>query len=119
MTKKSKRIFNILKVLAQSSEGVKNSNHTAAILYRGKIIAFGWNHTKTHPFQKQYSRRPEECFFHAEIHAIHNALKKLELRELEKSTLYVLRLKNNGEVSNSCPCTGCRIAIKIILHVLF
>lgn len=112
MNNKDKKIFETLKALALSSEGVKSSKHSAAIVNRGRIISFGINHLKSHPFQKQYSRTSDCIYFHAETHAIYNALKNISIDELSKCDLYVLRVMHDGSLSESCPCSGCKKAIK-------
>jgi deoxycytidylate deaminase len=111
MNNKDKKIFETLKALAISSEGIGSSRHAAVIMRRGKIVSFGVNSTKSHPFQKQYSRNSNCIYFHAETHSIYNALKNISIDELAKCDIYVLRVIKNGTVSESCPCIGCKKAI--------
>jgi deoxycytidylate deaminase len=111
-SKKQKRILNILRTLAMSGDTVRSSRHAACIVYKNDIIAFGQNKFKSRPFQQKFSKNEKAIFIHAETEAIYNALKRLTVDELAKSKLYVLRLRKDHKVSNSCPCDGCKKAIK-------
>lgn len=106
-----KKIIEILRTLAISSSGVNSSSHSSAIVRRGEIISFGVNQRKSHPFQKRFSRNENCIFFHAEVHSIFNALKKISPDELRKCELYVIRVLKNGKMTQSCPCIGCISAI--------
>jgi len=107
MNKREHKIHNLLKTLAQSGESAGNQQLAAAVVYNGNIVAFGQNSYKTHPFQKRFAKNEESVYLHAETLAIYNALKKLTLEELAKSTLYILRLKKTGETGLAKPCPGC------------
>ena len=119
--KKLDKIFKHLKTLALSNDGFKNYKLAACIEYRNDIIAYGFNQTKTHPFQAKFAKHQEAIYLHAEVHAIYNALKKLPVEELSKCTLYVMRVNKEGEALISCPCKGCQMAINTfnIKHVYF
>ena len=107
MNKKEWKIYNLLKTLAQSSEAAGNQQLAAAIVYKGNIISFGQNSYKTHPFQKRFSKNDKAVYLHAETTVIYNALKKLSLSELQKSNLYIVRIKKDGTQGLSKPCCGC------------
>ena len=121
MTKHKKKLFNLLKTLALSGEKVANAQLAAAIVYKNEIIAFGQNQYKTHPFQSRFSKNENAIFLHAETCAIYNALKKLSLEEISKTTLYVLRIKSDKTTGTSKPCSGCMqcIATFGIKHVYY
>jgi deoxycytidylate deaminase len=108
------RIQNILSSMAMNSDHHR-SKHSALILYKNEVISLACNRSKSHPFQKRYSKASEAIFLHAEVAAIHNALKKVSLKELSKSTMYVCRVRINKEnksfFSYSKPCDGCMRAI--------
>lgn len=91
------------------------SKHSALILYKNEIISVGFNRIKSHPFQKKYAKANEAIFLHAEISAIKQSLRRISLKELKKSTLYVARVRlNNGNKPSfmySKPCEGCMRAI--------
>lgn len=105
---------NILLSMAMNSDHHR-SKHSAVIVYKNSVISLACNRTKSHPFQKRYSKASEAIFLHAEVAAIHNALKRISLRELSKSTMYVCRVRINKEnksfFSYSKPCDGCMRAI--------
>lgn len=108
------RIQNILSSMAMNSDHHR-SKHSALILYKNEVISLACNKIKSHPFQKKYSKANEAIFLHAEVSAIHNALKKITLKELSKSTMYVCRVRINNDnkhyFSYSRPCEGCMKAI--------
>lgn len=82
----------------------------ASSLYRGnRLIAYGFNSLKSHPFQKRWAPHPEAIYTHAEIDAIRNALKRDE--DLTRCTLYIARWTNEGQALAE-PCDGCWSAIK-------
>lgn len=88
----------------------------AVIVLKNKVIAFGINKNKTHPFQAKYSKKPEALSMHAENDAIKNALKRIEVNDMRKATLYVARAKLNGARGTfgygmAKPCIGCMRAI--------
>lgn len=91
---------------------------SAALVYRNKIISFGTNQMKTHPYQMRYGKNKQCVFWHAETLAIYNADKKMKFDKISKSTLYVARIKyENTEKENfvsglALPCDGCMRCIK-------
>lgn len=108
------RIQGILASMAMNSDHHR-SKHSAVIVYKNDVISLACNKSKSHPFQKRYSKASEAIFLHAEVAAIHNALKRVSLKELSKSTMYVCRVRINKEnkpfFSYSKPCDGCMRAI--------
>lgn len=108
------RIKGILASMAMNSDHHR-SKHSAVIVYKNDVISLACNKSKSHPFQKRYSKASEAIFLHAEVAAIHNALKRVSLKELSKSTMYVCRVRINKEnkpfFSYSKPCDGCMRAI--------
>ena len=108
------RIKGILASMAMNSDHHR-SKHSAVIIYKNDVISLACNKSKSHPFQKRYSKASEAIFLHAEVAAIHNALKRVSLKELSKSTMYVCRVRinkeNNPFFSYSRPCEGCMRAI--------
>ena len=103
--------------LAQDTEGAGNSRLAACIVYKNKIISYGFNQKKTHPFQSQYSKNEDAIYLHSETDAIKNALKRVDPEILEKSTLCVVRAKRNSDNHKEWifglakPCCGCAKAI--------
>lgn len=78
--------------------------HAAFLVEKGKVISIGVNKEKSHPIQKQFSRFPNMTYLHAEI----DCLKSIENFDINKTTLYILRLDNNGNYAMSAPCIGCQ-----------
>lgn len=108
-------IFDMLKPLAID---IADSpwRHVAAVVYKNKIISYGQSQMKSHPFQTKYKKNEEAIYWHAETNAIFNALKTITSAELQKSKLYVCRVKQNREgnfiFGLSKPCKGCRACIE-------
>jgi len=107
-------VFNILKPIAENLSD-RRFRHVAAIVYRNKIIALGHSHKKSHPFQSKYGKNEEAIYWHAETHAIFNALKTVDSDTLKKCRLYVCRVKNDKAerlmFGLSKPCDGCQECI--------
>jgi tRNA(Arg) A34 adenosine deaminase TadA len=108
---KSDYIFGLLEKVALSSDHERYFL-AAAITLRNSIISFGVNRMKTDPMQAKYAKNKDCIYMHAEIHAIKNALKKVEVDDLRKADLYVLRVRNeDGKRAMAKPCDGCMRAI--------
>lgn len=113
------RYMNMLsKVAADIDTPVKGNNRMAAcIVYRNDVVAFGINERKSHPFQARYLKNEHAIYLHAEISAVKNALKYITVEELERSTLYVCRVKYHDMKKKqlifglSKPCCGCEHCI--------
>ena len=89
----------------------------ASLVIRNEIISIGYNSYKTHPLQKRFSKNIEAIFKHAEVDCIINALRHVDPSDLERSTLYVHRVKKLTKDHDywsdgySEPCCGCKQAI--------
>lgn len=82
----------------------------AAAIYKGnRLVSYGFNSEKSHPFQAKWSRHPEAIYTHAEIDAIRNALKRDV--DLTRCNLYIARVTIRGQ-GLAEPCSGCHLAIK-------
>ena len=111
-------IFNETFKLAQSVEPVRGARIAAAVVRRGKVISYGYNHKKTHPFQTRFCKNQHAIFFHAEVHAIKNALKSVDVEDLYKCELYIVRAKRDKAnrkwiTGMSKPCSGCQKCIDL------
>ena len=112
-TKVKKSIFDILRKLAEEVPPIKSSRVVAAVVSGKKIVAFGANQMRTHPFQAKFGKNPESLYWHAETNAIYNALRVQTVEELKKADLYVCRVKylstkrEQFVLGNAKPCTGC------------
>ncbi len=108
---KAKNILNILERVADTADHERYFL-AAAVVIKNKIISFGINRMKTDPFQAKYGKNKECIYMHAEIHAIKNALRHVEVDALRKADLYVLRIRNEDRGrAMSKPCEGCQRAI--------
>lgn len=85
-------------------------SHMAGIWLRGRLVSVGYNQRKTHPLQTKFGKNKWAVYLHAEIDAIKNFLKTHTLKDLERSSMFVVRMKHNL-LSNSEPCSGCKKAI--------
>ena len=81
-------IFNETFKLAQSVEPVRGARIAAAVVRKGKVVSFGYNHKKSHPFQAKFCKNNHAVFFHAEVHAIKNALNSVNVDDLSKCDLF-------------------------------
>lgn len=103
--------------LAKTAGPVAGARVAACVVYKGKLVSFGINSNKTHPFQKKYSKNSQSIFLHAEIAAIKNALYELSIQDMGRSTLYIARAKflkpNSPDFVTGLakPCEGCMRAI--------
>lgn len=88
------------------------SRHSAAVVRSGKVLAYGVNRDKTHTANLDWGKNPDAIYLHAEIDAIVRAINRRGEEVVKGSTLVVCRLTRDGQLSNSCPCDGCKKAIK-------
>ena len=88
------------------------------IVYKGSILAKGWNTDKTHSTQAKYNKwrykdvkniyLPDKC--HSEIMAL-NKIKYLDI-DMSKVHLYIYRGHKDGTYAMARPCSACMAAIK-------
>tara|TARA_B100000614_G_C14417779_1_gene440609 strand:- start:91 stop:483 length:393 start_codon:yes stop_codon:yes gene_type:complete len=112
------KIFDETFKLAQSVVPVRGARIAAAVVRKGKVISFGYNHKKSHPFQAKFRKHKDAVFFHAEVHAIKNALKSIDVEDLAKCELYIVRAKRNKLnrkwiTGLAKPCSGCEKCIDL------
>jgi deoxycytidylate deaminase len=106
--------MDLINTLAVGSAGVSGTRMAACIVFKNKVAAFGVNKLKSHPFQLRFGKNCDSIYLHAEIDAIKNSLRFLEVDDLKKSALYICRIKK--EKKKDCwglskPCLGCARAI--------
>ena len=115
--KNHQKYFNILEKIAEAVEPVAKQRLASLLVYKGEVIAVGYNKMKTHPFAKQFSKNASTEYLHAEVDCIKNALRHINVDMLSKCTMYVLRVKrpfglpHNFMRGLSKPCCGCQRAI--------
>lgn len=114
--KVSKNILNTLNKVAMVNP-LSNAKFAAAIVKNNKIISIGMNSKKSHPLQAKYAKNPHAVFLHAEIDAIKNALREINVDEFYKTDLYICRIKKEKRLASNYvwglakPCCGCERAI--------
>ena len=111
-------IFQEVFKLAQAVEPVRGARIAASVVRKGKVVSYGFNHKKSHPFQAKFCKNKDAVFFHAEVHAIKNALQIIDVDDLSKCELYIVRAKrdrNNKKwiTGLSKPCSGCQKCIDV------
>lgn len=116
-----KRDLYNMRLLADKAIRSKKANRAkiaAMLVVKGKMHFFGYNQEKTDPFQVLYQKHEEAFNIHAEIHALKKALKKVDAKDLSRSTLYVCRVRNLDPKNRftwqwglAKPCQGCQKAI--------
>ena len=111
------RVMRFLRRQAIDVDPVGSAKIAAAISFRNEIISLGQNQKRTHPFQAKYAKNPESIYLHAETNAICNALNHINKSDLERSTLYIRRVKKPTRDAKDFvdglakPCAGCMRAI--------
>lgn len=111
-------IFDTLRILARDESTHPRIFLSAAIVKNNRIISVGVNRMdKTDSFQRKYGRNKDSIYPHAEIMAIKNSLKIIDIDELKKCNIYVCRVKYDGTDKKNIidgiakPCKGCMRAI--------
>lgn len=111
------KIFEELKTITLTSTYPK-SPVSSAIVYRDKVVCYGVNQMKTHPYQMRYGRNKESIFWHSETNALYIADKRLKFEKFKNSYLYIARTKWDSSDKNhliyglAYPCDGCMRCIK-------
>lgn len=112
------RIVSTLRQAAIDNDINMRHKLAAGIVYKKSLVALGLNSYKTHPLMLRYGKNDQSLFLHAEIDVIKNALKTLEVSDLEQCDLYVYRVKKAAQYSPrwitglARPCSGCQRAIE-------
>lgn len=80
----------------------------ALLIYRGKIIAFGFNkYSQNYMSDSLENHKFMKHSIHAEEMCIINALKKYSIDVIRKSTLLVFKYTKTGQLTHSIPCKSC------------
>lgn len=110
------KYFDLLEEVAISNNTISRAKMAAAIVFRRKIVSIGVNSYKTSPFQLKYSKNSYSVYFHAEIAAIKNALRHINIEDFKYSDLLICRIKYFPKMKSfgyglAYPCEGCLKAI--------
>lgn len=113
----SKHIPYLVQIASDIVEPVRCFRLAAAVVYKNQVMGLGINRWKSDPMQAKYARHEEAIYLHAEIVAIKNSLRILEVEDLSKCRLFVVRVKKNHltntfEPASSKPCSGCYRCLK-------
>lgn len=108
---RNRKIFKNLTSIAAANPYVASCRLAAAITYKNRVVSYGVNSYKTSPFQKRFASNEDRIHLHAEISAIKNALRVMNVDDLKHTVLYVCRVKRSGHWGMSKPCEGCQRAI--------
>lgn len=89
---------------------------SAGVVYKNRLVATGINSYRTHPIMLNGDYRVGQVCLHAEVDAILRASKVLSDRQLQKSTIYITRVKKdeqgNWTEALARPCCGCMSLIQ-------
>jgi tRNA(Arg) A34 adenosine deaminase TadA len=116
MRKINKDILITLEKVAAANPS-DNAKVAAAVVRNNRIVSIGINANKSHPMAAKFGKNEQAIFLHAEIAAIKNALKEVDVDDLEKMEMYVVRVKKPKPFSKKWvwglakPCVGCQRAI--------
>lgn len=107
---KTEKIINELFLLARDKEPVARAKVVAALVYKGKIISYGFNQYRTSWVQRRFKKNPDAQYLHAEVDAIKNAMKNVEGSVISSASLYIVRSRKIGGKNvfgTAKPCSGC------------
>ena len=92
----------ILHTLAKVAAANPNDREkfAAAVVYRNRIISIGMNSMKSHPMAAKYGKNEHAIFLHAEVAAIKNALREINVDDFSKCDIYITRVKKEKPFSN-------------------
>lgn len=88
------------------------------IVYKGTILAKGWNADKTHSAQEYYNRwrfkNSGNQYMPSKVHSEVSALWKIRYLDIDMSRVhvYVYRETRAGKLAMARPCPACMAAIK-------
>ena len=88
------------------------------IVFKGSVIAKGWNSNRTHTDQAKWNRKRYKNnggrYLPDKLHSEVMALSKIKFLDIDfsKVELYVYRELRTGEIGMSRPCPACMAMIK-------
>jgi tRNA(Arg) A34 adenosine deaminase TadA len=112
----NRNIMNTLAKIAEANDEYPRARLAAAIVRNNKIVSVGINRMKTDPLQARFGKNKDAIFLHAEIHAIKNSLRDIDVEDLKDCIMYICRVKRPKsktpyEWAIAKPCEGCNRAI--------
>lgn len=108
--KKFDRLVEVAKAM-KLKEQTGNSFHVSFVLKKSKVVAIGVNsYVKRNPICLEYKPTKSSAKlgkYIASIHSEIDATAKVKYNDFDNYTLVNIRINNNGNVANSCPCPNC------------
>lgn len=102
---------------AYDNEGAANAKVASLLLLKNRPIAIGYNSLKTHTLQSKYGKNAKAICLHAEIDVIRKSLNHINVDDLSRCTMIIMRAKKNGDWGLAKPCChsngtlGCHSAL--------
>tara|TARA_Y100000310_G_scaffold343046_1_gene448903 strand:+ start:2050 stop:2499 length:450 start_codon:yes stop_codon:yes gene_type:complete len=106
------KYLNMLFDLAKEVEPIQGARVAACVVYKNKIVGIGINSKKSDPMMIRYGMHEEAIYLHAEMAAIKESLRVIDMQDIHKATIYVARAKRPRPHSTDWitglakPCTG-------------
>ena len=115
-----KHMFNAAKAASKNADytGGNQTKVGCVIVYKGAILAKGYNSDKTHPWQDKYNcyrfTNTSNNYLPSKRHAEINAITKIKYLDINFSEvhLYIYRSLKNGHSAMARPCPACMNAIR-------
>lgn len=115
-----KHFFTLAKECSLKSDysGCSRARIGCVLVYKGTILAKGWNTDKTHTFQHKYNvlrfEKSDGHYFPDKNHAEGMALSKIKYLDIDfsKVHMYLYREFKQGGTAMARPCSSCMAAIK-------
>lgn len=120
------KYFDMARSISQLSDYYKQHHLGCVMIYKGKVIADGYNSLKTSPMQKQYNKyrefdedSPNSGSLHAEMMTLERC-KYLDV-EWSKVKVFIYREHKSGIKAIAAPCPACRKALidRGIKHIYY
>lgn len=84
---------------------------SAIIAKRTRVIGWGWNSYKTDPLMYRFSDHDLKNCLHAELAAIKDALRHVNVDYLPQCSIHIARVLKDNSVALAAPCGICREAL--------
>ena len=112
--KKIEHFFELAKNACSYSD-CKRARLGCVLVYKNTVLSVGWNsQNKTSPIQKEYNKLrgydPNDTNDRSTLHAEMTAMLRCRNMDIDWSrvSLFVWRIKRNGERGMARPCAACR-----------
>ena len=100
---------------AAKNASFKRCKMGAAAVYRGSLLALGWNSEKTHPLQARYNRLREFDGYHfqSKLHAEMMVITKIAHLDIDFSQVDLYIWRGDEDAPRlSRPCAACEAALR-------